>query len=152
MADIASPSLTKTITECWVFTTTQGVATSVAAEPIATGAQCYELYPTGGGVEMTPIPNSQAMPAFFPSSTAMPSASASSSSSSGKISAHQVVGPVVGSVVGILLLAVPIMWYMTYRERRRRRALEKHQWAMKPGKWVTDEQKKPVERVGEMNA
>ncbi|KLO12175.1 hypothetical protein SCHPADRAFT_941443 [Schizopora paradoxa] len=130
MADgIATPTLRSTITECWVYATTSGTVYSTPAEPVATGAECYVVFPTGGGVEYSPIPDSDVP------FTSLPPPTHTSSSSNGTNGSTNVVGPVVGAVVGILAMTVPIMWYLTYRQRRRRRESEKHQWAMTPGKW-----------------
>lgn len=86
-------------------------------------------------------PNSEVLPM-----STEPAATASSSSGS-STPPHQIVGAVVGSVVGILLLAIPLSWYLLRRDRNKRRKANKRQWAnMVPSKWVSSE---PVERKGE---
>jgi len=126
-------TLIVTVTECWSVSTSDGTVFSTPVEPTATGAECYLVYPYDGGVIMSPIPSSglASVPTQDP---VFPSTAASSSTS------HSIVGPVVGSVVGFLVLAALLIFYLT-RRRRHHKATKKRSWAMAPGKWVTDERK-----------
>jgi len=129
MADgVGTPTLTQTVTECWVYATTSGTVYSTPAEPVATGAECYVIMPTGGGVEYSPMPNSDVP------FTSLPPPTHTSTSTTTHV-ASNIVGPVVGSIIGILAVTIPVLRYLTYRQRKHRREQEKHEWAMKPGKW-----------------
>ncbi|TDL15865.1 hypothetical protein BD410DRAFT_795962 [Rickenella mellea] len=143
---MTSQAPTATYTECWVFSTaTDGFVQSTPAAPIASGAECYVIFPTGGGIEKSPIPESEALPM-----NTEPAYSSPAHQSAGSHLSE--IGGVVGGVIAFLfLVSMATYLVITRRERRRLASLKKHQWALHPGKWIVHEQK-PEEMQMEMPA
>ncbi|TDL21921.1 hypothetical protein BD410DRAFT_789008, partial [Rickenella mellea] len=136
-ASLTSQAPTPTSTECWVFSTSGDYVFSTPAYPVASGAECFVIFPTGGGIEKSPIPNS-AVHAFN-----------TEPANSSPITLHShsgIIGPIVGSILGVLLIALAAWVVLTRRKQRRQALLTKRHWAFRAGKWIVDEPK--AERMG----
>ncbi|TDL25449.1 hypothetical protein BD410DRAFT_639977 [Rickenella mellea] len=132
-ASLTSQAPTPTITECWVFSTSGDYVFSTPAYPVASGAECFVIFPTGGGTEKSPIPNS-AVHAFNTDP-------ANSSPITPNLHA-EIIGAVVGSILGVLIISSLAAWIVLTRRKQRREALlSKRRWAFRAGKWIVDELK-----------
>jgi len=76
-------------------------------------------------------------PTTTQSSTASqtPVESSSSASVSSSSSHKNIAGPIVGSILGALVIAALAGWLTIIRRRRQRRVNEQHEWSRAPGKW-----------------
>jgi len=148
----ATPTLTASVEECWVVSTSDGVVYSTLVGPNVSGAVCNSIASPTPNPVATSISTSSSSavnsdlepgPTESPALTQSPSSSVSGSSSSiTSSSTSNVVGPIVGSLLGVLVIASLVSWYLFRRSRQRKLAARKHQWAMAPGKWVNDETKR----------
>jgi len=135
-----------------VSTDSAGVVTTATAElpaetglPTLPGVVCWDVFPTGGGVEISPaltigsdgLPIPTAGPASsIPSSpgvTDFPQVTPSHGPS-----APVIAGAVIGSVLGATILILGFIWF---RKSRKEDASLDRSWIKRPGGWVREEKR-----------